>query len=303
METYRNSNDTQDNIDEIDIKKLLFIIWDGKITIAILTILFSFLTYFYSINLPNIYESRALLNTAEEMNSRSQSGSLGGLASFAGINISSGGGKASLAIKKIKTLSFYEDSILPNIYLPDLMAFKSWDPVKNSNYYDENLYNLEKNTWISMPSAQTSYSKFNSILSISESLDNNFITISVKHQSPYVAQAWAELVVDQINDYYRVIDKKEAKMSIDFLNAQMAQTSYTELKQAISQLIKQKMQKLTLIEANKFYIFSYLDPPKVMESKIEPDRMSITILGAIIGIMLGLMFVLARNFFSFKSPK
>ena len=80
----------------------------------------------------------------------------------------------------------------------------------------------------------------------------------------------------------------------------MAQTTYTELKQAISQLIKQKMQQLTLIEANEFYVFSYLDPPKVMETKIEPDRISILILGAVLGGMLGIIVTLIRNFFGFK---
>ena len=116
---------------------------------------------------------------------------------------------------------------------------------------------------------QKSYRSFRSILTVKENRDGSLITISIKHNSPYIAQAWTELIVDQINNYYRSIDEQEAIKSIDFLNVQMAQTTYTELKQAISQLIKQKMQKLTLIEANEFYVFSYLDPPQVMETKIE----------------------------------
>ena len=87
---------------------------------------------------------------------------------------------------------------------------------------------------------------------------------------------------------------------MDFLNAQMAQTSYNEIKLVIAQLLKNRMQQLTLIEANDFYIFSYLDPPMVMEEKIEPNRTSITILGAIFGVMIGILYVIIREFFSTK---
>ena len=87
---------------------------------------------------------------------------------------------------------------------------------------------------------------------------------------------------------------------MDFLNAQMAQTSYNEIKLVIAQLLKNRMQQLALIEANDFYIFSYLDPPMVMEEKIEPNRASIFILGAIFGGMLGILYVIIREFFSTK---
>ena len=70
-----------------------------------------------------------------------------------------------------------------------------------------------------------------------------------------------------MNDFFRINDKREAQAAMDFLNTQIAQTSYTEIKQVIAQLLQNKMQQLTLIEANDFYVFSYLDPPKVMEKK------------------------------------
>jgi len=77
----------------------------------------------------------------------------------------------------------------------------------------------------------------------------------------------------------------------------MALTSYTEIKQVVAQLLKQKMQQLTLIEANEFYVFSYLDQPAVPKEKIEPTRSSICILGTIFGFMLGVLIVLVRGYF------
>jgi LPS O-antigen subunit length determinant protein (WzzB/FepE family) len=84
---------------------------------------------------------------------------------------------------------------------------------------------------------------------------------------------------------------------MNFLNSQIAQTTHTEIKQVIATLLQQNMQQMTLIEANKFYVFSYLDPPKIMEEKIEPIRSSISILGAVIGLFLGAIFVIVRQYF------
>ena len=84
---------------------------------------------------------------------------------------------------------------------------------------------------------------------------------------------------------------------MNFLNTQMALTSYTEIKQVVAQILKQKMQQLTLIEANEFYVFSYLDQPTVPKEKIEPTRSSICILGTIFGFLLGVLIVLVRGYF------
>ena len=49
---------------------------------------------------------------------------------------------------------------MPNIFLPDLMAFKSWDYQTNSLLYDESIYDKNKNTWSRLPTAQESFGVF-----------------------------------------------------------------------------------------------------------------------------------------------
>ena len=122
-------------------------------------------------------------------------------------------------------------------------------------------------------------------------------TIGVEHQSPYVAKAWTDLIVDQLNYFFRAKDKLEAQAAMDFLNAQIAQTGYTEIKQVIAQILQQKTQQLTLIEASEFYVYSYLDPPAVMEEKIGPSRSKISILGFILGGMIGIFMILVQSIF------
>ncbi len=74
----------------------------------------------------------------------------------------------------------------------------------------------------------------------------------------------------------------------------MAQTSFAEIKFVIAQLLQQKMQQLTLIEASEFYVFDYIDPPAAMEDKSEPSRAAICIIGAIIGGLMGCLIVVIR---------
>lgn len=288
--------------EEIDLVGLLKLIWESKRIIIATTATFSILAIIYSLSLPNIYESKALLSPVnEDIGSNQPMGNVTGLATLAGINISNATNSNSLkAIEKAETISFFKDNILPNIFLPDLMAIKSWDSETNTIYYDSDNFDNKTQSFIKTPSAQESYKEFKDIFQLSQDYDTGFVTVSIKHQSPFISQQWTDLVVNQINEFFRINDKREAQAAMDFLNAQMAQTSYNEIKLVIAQLLKNRMQQLTLIEANDFYIFSYLDPPMVMEEKIEPNRTSITILGAIFGVMIGILYVIIREFFSTK---
>ncbi len=293
---------TPTNEDEIDLRKLLDVIWSGKWVIFVLIISSSLIAVLYSISLPNVYKSEALLSpVVSEASPSGAMSNMGGLASLAGINLQTQpAGNSTKALKKLRTLSFFEDNILPNIFLPDLMAFKSWDSKNNKIIYDKNIFNSDTQTWNKIPSPQKSYKDFKRILEFSLDYETGFVTISVRHQSPYIAQEWTNLIVNQLNDFFRSNDKREAQAAMDYLNAQMAQTSYTEIKEVIAQLLQNKMQQLTLIEANDFYVFSYLDPPKVMEEKVEPNRKSISILGAVLGALSGILIIIIGEFLRSK---
>ncbi len=300
-----NSNLNNELNDEIDIKYLIKIIFDERRIIIALTAIFSIIAVIFSLSLSNIYKSTALLSPVGDNASTNQSlNNIGGLAGLAGINISSAsGGKSTKAITKIKTLSFFEDNILPNIFLPDLMASIDWDEESNKVIYKEDLFNTQAQKWSRIPSSQTSFKEFLEVMEVTQDKTTGFVKISFKHYSPYVAKEWTELVVDQINDSFRTLDKLEAQASMDYLNAQMAQTSYSEIKEVIAQILKQKMQQLSLIEANEFYVFSYLDSPAVEEEKIEPTRSKISIFGAVFGLLLGILIVIVRDYLNLNARK
>lgn len=301
-----NSNDFES---EIDLREIFNILLMGKWIIVSFTTFASMIAVYYSLSLPNLYESKALLvpvNPSTSINGALRGYS--GIAGLAGINlpVSSDEGNDIKAIKKISSLSFFENNIMQNIYLPNLMAFKAWDYKSNQVVYDEDIYDINSATWTrdyifpgkQIPSAQESFSVFmNNHLNIYEDKQTRFVTLSIKHKSPYIAKLWVELIVDQINNFYREKDKSESEKAVHYLNQQISMTGLSEIKEVLAQLLQEETKKLTLIEANEFYVFDYIDPPAVMEIKSEPNRALICILGAILGGMLSIFLVLIKHYF------
>ena len=295
--------------DEIDFKELFYVLLSGKWIIISVTGFMSTVAVIYSLLLPNIYESTALLVPVNSSNNISGAiRNYSGLAGFAGINITPGEdeGNSTKAQHKLSSLSFFEDSILKNIYLPNLMALKSWIPETNTLVYDKKIFDQNKNLWVrkysfpqqQIPSAQESFEVFiTNHLTISEDKETGFIYLSIKHKSPYIAKYWVELIINQINSFYRQKDKAESEKAVSYLNKQISITGLSEIQQVIAELLQEETKKLTLIEANESYVFDYIDPPALMELKSEPNRAVICILLAIMGGIMGSMIVIIRHYF------
>lgn len=292
--------------DEINLQEFLKILIKGKWLILSVTAIFSIMGVIYSLQLPNIYQSKAILVPVDS--SDRISGTLQKYGGIAGLNLPSSVSESNSvkAINKISSLSFFKNNIMPKIFLPNLMALKSWDSGLNKLIYDEKVFILNSGTWTEgnlypnkrSPSAQQSYLVFlNKHLNINEDAKTGFITITIKHQSPYIAKYWAELVIEEVNHFYREKDKLESQKAVSYLNKQIAITGFSEIKQAIAQLLQQETQKLTLIEANESYVFDYIDPPAVMEQKSEPRRSLICALSALIGVILSFFMLIIQDYF------
>lgn len=307
MNEVTNNNRPNNSDNEINFLELFHVLSHGKWVIVSFTAFVSTIGVIYSLLLPNIYESKALLAPVTPSSSISSAiKNYGGLAGL-GLNLptTDEGSNSAKAIQKIHSLSFFENNILTNIFLPNLMAVNHWDPKTNTLILNESIYNTSNNTWIgnypdskqSRPSAQKSFRVFKgNHLKFSEDKATGFMTLSIKHQSPLVAKQWAELVVNQINSFYRNIDKSASEKAVSYLNQQILMTDLSEIKQVLAQLLQEETKKLVLIEANESYVFDYIDPPALMEQKSEPNRALICIIIALLGSTLSIFFVLIRHY-------
>ena len=310
MQEVENNKNANDFDDEINLREIFFVLVQGKWIISSVTAFLTIAGILFSLLLPNLYQSEALLAPVDE--SSLVSGALNqyrGLAGLAGVNLPSGdsGSNSKKAIELINSLNFFEKYIMPKIFLPDLMAIESWDDEENKIIYDDSIFKKSSNTWVGnfsspqklMPSAQQSYKVFkDNHLSISEDVNTGYVSLSIKHQSPLIAKQWVEIIFEEVNSYYRQKSKDSSEKAVIYLNKQIAKTSLSEIRQVTASLLQKEIQKLTLIEANNDYVFEYVYPPAVMENRSEPNRFQILILSLLLGTFFGIIIVLFRHFFS-----
>ena len=252
--------------------------------------------------IPNTYTSKAILAPVNQDETLSSTLSrFSGLAGLAGVNLPSGNGSKSIeAIERLNSLKFFSDLLDRYIFRPDLMAAKKWDSFNNVVIYDSRDYLRESDQWIrkvdfpkkQIPTSQEAYEEFLKSFSVIEDKSTGFITITMSHYSPFVAKNWLDGVIKNLDNTMRQEDKIKAINSIDYLNQQILQTSLAEIRNALSDLIKQQTQTLMLVEANENYIFKVIEPPYVPEMKSGPSRALICILGTLLGSILSIFLIL-----------
>ena len=289
-----------DNINkEIELRELLSILFNKKKFIFIFTLFSAVISVSYSLSLPNIYTSSSLLAPKSEDDSlSSQVGSFSGLAGLAGINMTKNASKSQEAIERIQSYDFFLMYFIPNIEYQNLVAVEEWVPEKNILKYDSTKFDIETKKWKiqKKPSYQTGFKKYKKMLSISEFVDTNFVSISIEHKSPIIAKEWVEIIVLNINESMREVDKQDAKNAINFLNETSKSTSIMSIKEIISKLLENQMQTLMLASSKDDYIFRTIDSPYIPEEKSRPSRALVCIIGTSLVFLIAILIVLCINY-------
>ena len=256
----------------------------------------------YSLGIPNIYRSVAILAPASSADSSkpSLSSSLGSLASFSGISM--GGTNVSIAAQSVKIIRSYEffNSLLESDdqMLINLFAAKSWDKKNNILILDTSIYDVSTNSFIDKsPSTQEAFKQFKKSFSIQEDKKNGFFTITVEHYSPYVAKKWAQDVVIAINSFMKEKKQKEYSKSIEFIESQIRSTDLNESKLALISLLQGEMQNKMYAERSPEFVFKVLDAPYASEFKARPSRTNIVLVSTFIAFILSLIMSISIRFF------
>lgn len=296
--------------DEIDLRELFSVIWQGKWLIAGVTLVFAVASVVIALMLPNIYKSEALLAPAsEEQGAGGLAGlasQFGGLANMAGINLGGKGGtdKTQLAIEVLKSRQFIGDFIDKHQILPELMAVDKWHMADNSLSFDPEMYNQQSKIWVRevkppfqpKPSLQEAYKEFLRIFSVNKDKETGMVKISIEHQSPFVAKQWIDWLIADINRAMKDRDVVEATRSTEFLNKQIALTNVADIRTILYKLVEEQAKTIMFAEVRDEYVFKTIDPAFIPEEKAKPKRALICVLGTMLGGMLAIMIVLIRHF-------
>jgi uncharacterized protein involved in exopolysaccharide biosynthesis len=294
---------------EISLLELVTAVFKYKIAVIAITVLFTLFGIGYSLSLPNIYQSEALLSAVSEQSGLKMPGQLGGLAALAGINVGNGAGdKTNLALEVLKSRDFLGKFIEKHDLFVPLMAAKGWSRETNTLQLDPTIYDETTQSWVRnvvapykpKPSLIESHAAFLKILIATNDVKTQMVKISVEHYSPFIAKEWVSLLVKDINDEMRRRDVEEAEKSIAYLNNKIKETNIADIRVQLFSLVEEQMQTLMIANVRDEYVFKTVDQAIVPEQKAKPKRSLIVVLSVMFGFILAVVMVLVRYFFSKK---
>lgn len=272
--------------DEVAILDIFKIIKDSYKLILSISLTLAVLSAAYSLILPSIYKVNLSMIPTEKNNTQQISGGLaglGGLASFAGINLpqSYDGVETSLAIMQSRV--FLEEFLIKYSILQELYS-EDWDE--------------ESEAWLEdSPKMWSAVNLFRSMLTIKQDVTTGVIDISLEWEDPVKATYWLNALVEEINLYLQTEVIEDGNTNLSYLQEQLSSTKLANLQNVIYGLIGEQTKEIMLAKVNKEYGFKVLDPAVVPLERISPRRKVITILGAIIGVLIGLGYAFSIRFY------
>lgn len=287
------------DLDEVNLKEIFYALKQSKLLIVCGITAFTLVGIAYSLWLPKIWTSSALLTVSESSNSSfSSSSSMGGLASLASLGGMSNGKsqKGSKAIAIVQSREFFDHLLSFDEVLANLMAFKSFDFEENITKYEAS-YDSEKKSWItSKPPNWLAYKIYKKTLAIDFDNKTGFVTMSVSHQSPVFAKSFLELIIRELNllSRNRALDQSQA--SLEYLYEELSSSQLSDVKIAISQLIETQLKTQMLARVKIDYSLESIDRPYFPNERSSPQRKKITFFALFLGLFFSIFFVLLKFF-------
>jgi uncharacterized protein involved in exopolysaccharide biosynthesis len=237
-----------------------------------------------------VYRAEALIAPVTERDNSSrlaaQLDQFSGIAALAGINTERGGRKNE-AIATLKSRMFTEQFIKDEKLLPVLFR-KKWD--EENQRWDE----LDSED---IPTLGDAYKLFDEqVRRIREDRKTGLVVLSIEWEDPHEAARWANELVWRVNALLRRKAVRGSESAISYVQEQLKQTSVVELQQVLHRLIETEMKEIILAKINEEFAFRVIDPAVAAEEPFKPDIVLMLLLGAMLGLLGGVILALFLNF-------
>jgi uncharacterized protein involved in exopolysaccharide biosynthesis len=296
-------NDNKADVALIDLFEMWKAIWVSKYYIIAFTFFVSALSVLYAVSLPNKYKAEILIAHANNGDASALGGmasQLGGIASLAGINIGADSNDSLVNLKILQSKMFLFEFINKHKLKVPLIAAVGWDEKSNQLILDETKYDSQSKKWIRVtddptkviPSDFEAYEAFIDLIKVEEDKNNGLVSISLEFFDPNLTKTWVTLLVDDLNYRMKMLEIKEKRKSIEFLNLQLNKTNVVEMQNVFYQIIEEQTKSMLLAEVQKDFVFKIIDNAIVPENKSSPKRAVICILGTMTGAIFSIFVAL-----------
>lgn len=274
-------------------------LWRNKFIYAFLILIVNVAIVLFSLSLPNKYKASATVVTVNSANNLTSQSGLGGLAALAGVSIGANPvDTTSQALIYLKSKSFINEFIEKHELHAELFAVKAW---KNEQLvYDESLYNVEDQQWLSdekgllKPSQDEAHIGFLDMLEVNYEKSKGLMKLSMTHVSPEISSEVANLLIEDINLFMEKLEIKKATEKMAYLRESMANEAVNGVNNFLSDLYEKQYKQIMLASINEGFVFQFIDRASPPENKVSPKRSILCIVGFIFSFLLCIAFSIIK---------
>ena len=212
-------------------------------------------------------------------------GSLGDLASLAGVNIGAGGATdVEEALAVLRSRQFTEAYIRDKNLLPELFPQK-WDDRRQAWKSD-----------VVPPTPAQAYKYFNNnIRSIAQDKKTGLITMQIDWRDRLEGTGWANELIVRLNAEMRARAIAKADASVGYLEKELNTTTVIGTRDAISRLMEAQIRQRMIANVTEEYSFRVVDAAIAPDNKdvLKPKKAVMLLAGLGVGLLLAIIVVLA----------
>jgi uncharacterized protein involved in exopolysaccharide biosynthesis len=281
-----------DDRNPMDLRTLVAVIWARRRWVAISMVVVTIACAAIAFLMKPVYRASVVFvsATAGQSNLSGPLGSvldsLGGLASQAGINLTSSADTSveeTLAV--LKSRQFTTSFIIDKDLMPKLYA-KKWDAAAHK----------WKVPLDDQPTQARAFKKFDEkIRTVDRDKKSGLVTMQIDWTDRFEAADWANEMVRRVNAEMRARAIRQADDSMGYLEKELSTTSEVETREAINKLIESQVKQRMLANVTPDYAFRVVDKAVAPDSDdpIRPQKVALLIAGPLAGFALGVAWVLA----------
>ncbi len=276
----------------INDRELFAVVWKRRRLIAVCglasTLVFSVLAFLMT----PVFRGSAVLVPA--VNDRSMLegslssalGSVGGLASLAGLNLGSRESQVEESLAVLRSHEFTENFIETNHLMP-LLFPKKWDAARGQ----------WKGPPEEHPTLNRAFKVFDDMRKVTRDTKTGLITLQIDFTDRYKAAEWTNLMVDQLNGEMRARAIRNSDASLGFLQKELATTIDVGTRDAVNRLIESEIKQKMLANVTQQYSLRFVDRALVPDrtDKVAPKKSLIIASGLILGVLMGCFLAFVLN--------
>jgi uncharacterized protein involved in exopolysaccharide biosynthesis len=206
-------------------------------------------------------------------------GPASGLASLAGINLSSTDYSVEETLAVLQSRQFTEPFLVDENVAPELFP---------------QLWNKDLGKWAvvkeKQPTLGRTYVRFEKLLNIVKNIKTGLVTIQIDWPNSAQAASWLNELVRRVNLEMRARAISNADASVGYLQKEWTSTQDVNTREAVSRLIETQIRQRMLANVTQDYALRVIDKAMAADpsERVWPKKLVVTGIGFIIGFLLGI---------------